>query len=108
MTISELPALPRLATNERESLRDALTHRRRGLLAALRLYRDVAIDAAPRTTLIRRTELALADVDRALVRLHDPAYGVCRGCGEPLSVARLTVKPLASDCASCAAVFASA
>jgi hypothetical protein len=47
---------------------DALEHRRRALSAALALYEEAPIGAAPRLALIRRTRLAIADVEDALAR----------------------------------------
>ncbi|MEU9008603.1 TraR/DksA C4-type zinc finger protein [Streptomyces sp. NPDC048479] len=45
----------------------------------------------------------LADLDRALERLERGDYGRCEGCGEPIPVERLEVRPAASTCVRCAA-----
>jgi RNA polymerase-binding protein DksA len=44
----------------------------------------------------------LADLDTALERLHDGTYGVCEGCGSPIAVERLKVRPTAKTCITCA------
>jgi RNA polymerase-binding transcription factor DksA len=95
-------AFPGLLVHERNALRDALEHRRRGLTAAMRLYEDAAIETAPRLALVRRTRLAMADIDRGLARVHEAAYGVCRECQSPLPIAVLTLRPLATHCEDCA------
>jgi RNA polymerase-binding transcription factor DksA len=93
---------PGLLVHERTALRDALQHRRRGLTAALRLYEDAAIETAPRLALVRRTRLAMADIESGLGRVHEPTYGVCRRCQSPLPIAVLTLRPLATHCDECA------
>ena len=93
---------PGLLVHERAALRDALEHRRRGLTAALRLYEDAEIETAPRLALVRRTRLAMADIERALARVHEATYGVCRDCQCPLPIALLTLRPLATYCSDCA------
>lgn len=45
--------------------------------------------------------LELADIDAALDRLALGLYGVCRVCGERISVARLAAVPHASICQQC-------
>ena len=79
MAISQL--LPQtLALHERERLREALARRRLGLSAALDLYDDGGGATSTRRALVRHTQLAIADIDRALARADEPGYGVCRSC----------------------------
>jgi DnaK suppressor protein len=40
-------------------------------------------------------------VERALERLHDGAYGVCEGCGRHIPEARLKYQPAATRCVEC-------
>lgn len=91
-----------LLVGERDALCEALEHRRRALKAALRLYEGAPIEHAPRLALVRRTRIAMAEIDRGLAQVHDTAYGVCRSCERAMPVARLTLRPLATDCAECA------
>jgi DnaK suppressor protein len=51
--------------------------------------------------LARRSELALAEVDEALVAIEEGSYGICRGCGEAISPERLDALPHALACAGC-------
>ncbi|MDX2375235.1 TraR/DksA C4-type zinc finger protein [Microbacterium sp. LRZ72] len=43
----------------------------------------------------------LAELDRAEERLRTDRYGVCEGCGEPLSEGRLRARPAAVRCVPC-------
>ncbi|MDA8268143.1 MAG: TraR/DksA C4-type zinc finger protein [Actinomycetota bacterium] len=45
---------------------------------------------------------ALADVEHAIAKLADNTYGVCEGCGKPISEARLEAMPAARFCFDCA------
>jgi RNA polymerase-binding transcription factor len=100
MAISQL--LPQtLAPHERERLREALARRRLGLSAALGLYEDGAGATSTRRALVRHTQLAIADIDRALARADEPGYGVCRSCRHMLSIEALTRNPLETHCSAC-------
>lgn len=45
---------------------------------------------------------SLTDVDAALVKLDEGTFGVCEGCGQPISPDRLEAKPAARLCMECA------
>ena len=49
--------------------------------------------------LVRRSE----DLNRALVRLENEAYGLCESCGNPISPKRLLARPEAVMCLECQA-----
>ncbi len=100
MAISELLP-PSLAVHERERLREELERRRLGLAAALDLYEDGAATTPSRRALVRRTQLAITDVDRALLRTDEPGYGVCKNCHRVLSITTLTRSPLETHCSVC-------
>jgi DnaK suppressor protein len=59
----------------------------------------------------REVELARADrelaelgrVSQALKRVHEPGYGWCADCGEPIPFERLQAKPWTMRCVGCAA-----
>lgn len=40
-------------------------------------------------------------VERALERLHEGAYGICEGCGRRIPEARLQFQPAATRCVEC-------
>ncbi len=40
-------------------------------------------------------------VQAALVRIREGTYGQCKGCGEPMDLARLQASPEADRCVSC-------
>ncbi|QAY61561.1 molecular chaperone DnaK [Microbacterium protaetiae] len=42
------------------------------------------------------------DLAAALVRWDAGTYGLCEGCGRPIPVGRLRVRPMATLCVSCA------
>lgn len=44
----------------------------------------------------------LADLDRAIDRLHAGVYGICDSCGADIAVERLVALPAARTCAGCA------
>lgn len=48
------------------------------------------------------SDVELTAIDRALARIDDDTYGVCDGCGKRIPLARLRVRPMASQCVSCA------
>lgn len=48
------------------------------------------------------TLLQLKEIDRALARIEDRTYGICKRCGKPIARARLDVRPVAELCIDCA------
>lgn len=49
-------------------------------------------------SILEQVEAELADVERALRRLDDGAYGICDACHEPIADARLEAQPAARFC----------
>lgn len=45
--------------------------------------------------------MRLQEVDDALDRIGNGTYGVCEECGEPISLKRLEVRPVAKYCVAC-------
>jgi len=43
----------------------------------------------------------LQEVDEALDRIANGTYGICEECGEPISLKRLEVRPVAKYCVAC-------
>jgi RNA polymerase-binding transcription factor DksA len=60
-----------------------------------------AFDQATIVSLHRSQELALAQVDQALERMMQGAYGQCERCQEEIDFARLKAVPHAPLCMSC-------
>jgi DnaK suppressor protein len=52
-------------------------------------------------TVVNNERDMLAQVDRALGRIHDGTYGVCESCGQPIGKMRLMAFPRATLCLSC-------
>lgn len=44
----------------------------------------------------------IRQIEQALKRIEDGAYGVCVGCGEPIGLKRLQALPTSTSCISCA------
>ncbi|WP_248963316.1 TraR/DksA family transcriptional regulator [Sphaerisporangium perillae] len=65
---------------------------------------STAFERAHVQALLDQAHSHLADLDRALERLHDGTYGVCEGCGRPIALERLKVRPAAKTCITCATV----
>jgi DnaK suppressor protein len=45
--------------------------------------------------LLERDVRLLAEIDRALAKIREGAYGLCEGTGEPIGYARLRLQPWA-------------
>lgn len=66
-------------------------------------------DDAPQRDADREVDLARNDwavqelgaVSAALARVHDPAFGQCARCGQPIAFERLRVEPWAVRCIGC-------
>jgi DnaK suppressor protein len=48
------------------------------------------------------TDTELAEVNEALRRVEEGEYGLCRNCGQPISLVQLAAVPQAVNCAMCA------
>ena len=48
-----------------------------------------------------RANALLPKIDRALQRIVDGSYGLCECCEEPIGVARLKARPVATLCIAC-------
>ncbi len=124
------PAPPRkviLRKKDLEELRHALKEERQRLIAQLTALDEIASLTGPsevnenipgysihlaeyatdnqvvETTLAQRTLQAerLAEIETALQRIDQPGYGICRNCGNPISMERLKIKPSAEFCVPC-------
>ena len=46
-------------------------------------------------------EKSLDDIDKALNRIKDGSYGICKYCGNTIAEKRLLARPTANSCVSC-------
>ena len=58
---------------------------------------ETALDVAE----VSRDAAELLEVDAALARIKDNAYGTCLECGAPIPVTRLDAYPMAARCIVC-------
>ena len=61
-----------------------------------------ATDQAASAAIRRNIERQLYEVERALHRLENGSYGLCRTCKKEIDRARLKAIPYARDCMDCA------
>lgn len=64
---------------------------------------SMAVDRLSQVAVHDRLQTALADVERALVKLEEGSYGTCDVCGEPIAAERLEALPWAVRCVKDAA-----
>lgn len=46
-------------------------------------------------------ESSLRDIDKALERIENKTYGICKYCHKPINPKRLLARPVASACVEC-------
>jgi DnaK suppressor protein len=63
---------------------------------------QVAAEQGENRALVGQLEETLAEVERALAKLDEGAYGICESCAKPISEARLEAMPAARYCIDCA------
>ena len=51
---------------------------------------------------LRKAQVALLKLERALTKIDHPDFGRCRECEEPIPLARLMIMPEADLCVPCA------
>jgi RNA polymerase-binding transcription factor DksA len=61
-----------------------------------------AFEQAADQAVRRNAKHLLYEVDRALTRIEEGRYGLCRRCGNPIDPARLNAIPYARYCLDCA------
>ena len=61
----------------------------------------IAFERSQVSTMVEQTRARLTDVDAAIDRLAQGAYGVCERCGAPIPEARLEARPVARTCVPC-------
>ncbi len=56
-------------------------------------------------TIERTLEASLKDVNKALDRIKDGSYGVCKYCGKAIDEKRLMARPTSTSCIDCKKLF---
>ena len=51
---------------------------------------------------LNKAKRTLSKMERALIRIKDPDFGLCRECEEPIPLARLMIVPESDLCVRCA------
>jgi DnaK suppressor protein len=111
---------PTLTEEQLESLKEALLRKRGEILSASTGTRplpasadvnsrqgDLADQASGNNEVHIQLKLKQTDakilqaIEEALYRMEKGAYGVCRDCGDPISVARLEAIPWTRVCITC-------
>ena len=62
----------------------------------------VAFERAQAQAMLRQARVDLEDLDRAAQRVVTGEYPVCERCGGPIAAGRLTARPAARTCITCA------
>lgn len=62
----------------------------------------IAFEQAADIAVRRNAERILYEVERALTRMEEGRYGLCRACGKAIDPARLQALPYARYCLDCA------
>jgi DnaK suppressor protein len=63
---------------------------------------SVAFEQAKELAVQQNAERLLYKVERALARMDEGSYGICRNCGKPIDPARLRAIPYTRYCMACA------
>ena len=63
---------------------------------------QVAAEQGENRALVNQLAETLADVERALAKLDEGAYGSCESCGNEIGEARLEAMPSTRYCINCA------
>ncbi|MGH9401614.1 MAG: TraR/DksA family transcriptional regulator [Terriglobia bacterium] len=109
--------MPTIAKSRKDPFRTLLLKKRGELLAEVKRQPEAlaaniqspdavefAIKSAEQDLSARTADLrsqVLREIDRALERFAGGKYGVCEGCGEDISPARLKALPWARYCVRC-------
>lgn len=62
----------------------------------------IAFERTQVEALLDQSRRHLSELDRALRRLDEGAYGTCEVCGTPIAPERLAARPTARTCIACA------
>jgi len=94
-----------LNAEQRESLRRKMVQRADVLREEIAADARENLNAEPEMAALQRDREELRDIEAALARLPQPAFGLCKDCGEDIPFPRLDAAPAAQRCASCQSKF---
>ena len=107
-------------TENREKLKDHIQKEIEDLKQDIKSYQLLTQPVAPDNAIGRLTRMeainsksineaalnkakrTLSKMERALIRINDPDFGLCRECEEPIPFARLMIVPESDLCVRCA------
>ena len=109
-----------MKTEERQKLKDHIHQQIEGLKEDVKSYQVLTQPIAPDNAIGRITRMeainsksineatlnkskqTLVKMERALMMINDPDFGLCRECEEPIPFARLMIVPESGLCVQCA------
>ena len=109
-----------LETEKREKLKDHIKKKIDGLKEDIKSYQVLTQPVSPDNAIGRLTRMeainsksineatlnkakqTLSKMERALMMINDPDFGLCRECEEPIPFARLMIVPESDLCVECA------
>jgi RNA polymerase-binding protein DksA len=62
----------------------------------------IAFERSQIGAIAQQAQRHLEEIDLALERVEQGAYGICETCGEPIAEGRLEARPVARTCIRCA------
>jgi len=109
-----------LETEKREKLKDHIKKKIEALKENIKSYQALTQPVVPDNAIGRLTRMeainsksineaalnkskqTLSKMERALIMINDPDFGLCRECEEPIPFARLMIVPESDLCVQCA------
>ncbi len=64
-------------------------------------FASVSADNMVNEEILSAQQRELREIDEALAKIQQGAYGICEMCEEPIGMQRLKVKPFAKFCITC-------
>ncbi len=62
---------------------------------------QVAITTSVQSSHLKTLRKQRRDINKALARIKDGTYGMCKYCEDPISIKRLQVRPTSNSCVEC-------
>lgn len=62
----------------------------------------LAFERSQSSAILNQSRQHVDEIDAALIRMDDGAYGLCTTCGQGIALGRLQVRPQAALCIACA------
>ena len=109
-----------LDTDKKDKLKDHINKKIEGLKKDIASYKQLSQPVSPDNAIGRLTRMeainsksineaalnrakqVLSKMERSLMKINDPDFGLCRECEEPIPYARLMIVPESDLCVQCA------